>query len=385
MARQPTTSPSTWRASRPVARLLYVGLMTGTSIDGVDAAIVDISTGTPPKLIHGVTLPIPAQLRQELHELCSPGANEIDRLGRADVWLGSLLGDCVLTLLERVGLAPSAIAAIGSHGQTIRHRPRAEHGFTLQIGDPTRIAERTGITVVADVRRRDMAARGQGAPLAPAFHAELFRSQLTDRVVVNIGGIANITFLPADPGAPVLGYDTGPGNALMDAWVRRHLGHDYDAEGGWADLGAVSSDLLADMQQEPYFATAPPKSTGRELFNSRWIDNFNLGAISPVDVQRTLLELTAQTIAAEIRLVAPGGAEVILCGGGRRNLALRRCLDLTLGRPTQTTEDYDWDGDHLEAGLCAWIAAMTLTGRAANLPSVTGAAGPRLLGAIFPA
>ena len=191
--------------------------MTGTSIDGVDAAIVDISAGTPPKLIHGVTLPIPAQLRQELHELCSPGANEIDRLGRADVWLGSLLGDCVLTLLERVGLAPSAIAAIGSHGQTIRHRPRAEHGFTLQIGDPTRIAERTGITVVADVRRRDMAARGQGAPLAPAFHAELFRSELTDRVVVNIGGIANITLLPADPGAPVLGYDTGPGNAHMSA------------------------------------------------------------------------------------------------------------------------------------------------------------------------
>ena len=361
--------------------------MTGTSIDAIDAAVIDIESGTPPKLAFGATLPIPAQLRETLHRLCSPGENEIVLLGQADAALGDYLGACVLTLLDKAGIAASSIAGIGSHGQTIRHHPGSEQGFTLQIGDPSRIAEQTGITVVADIRRRDVAAGGQGAPLAPAFHEVLFRSTQRDRVVVNIGGMANITLLPATPTRPVLGYDTGPGNTLMDAWVRRHLGRDFDADGAWAAEGAVDPLLLANMLREPYFAAAPPKSTGRELFNPGWVDAHLTLPASAVDVQRTLLELSAKTIAAAIRDLAPGDHDVILCGGGRHNGFLRRRLDAAMGgsATSRTTEDYGWDGDYLEAGLCAWIAAMTLTGRTSNLPSVTGARGSRVLGAIFPA
>jgi anhydro-N-acetylmuramic acid kinase len=280
---------------------LFIGTLSGTSVDGIDAALVRFAPG--PALVASHSLKFPEDLRRELLALGVPGANEIDRLGRADVRLGRLFAQAVNGLLQHAGIAPREIAAIGSHGQTIRHRPGGEAPFTLQIGDPSIIATDTGIPVVADFRRKDMALGGQGAPLVPAFHEAVFRQPGADRVIVNIGGIANLTVLPGDAARPLLGFDTGPGNTLLDGWCRRCLNEPMDRDGAFAASGRPHPVLLAALLGDAYFKQTPPKSTGPEYFSTDWLQRHldTLGPLAPADVQATLLELTARSIAEAIR------------------------------------------------------------------------------------
>jgi anhydro-N-acetylmuramic acid kinase len=300
----------------------------------------------------------------------------------------------VAALLRETGVAAAEVAAVGAHGQTVRHRPAA--GYTWQINNPARLAEITGITVVADFRARDVAAGGQGAPLVPAFHAALFQDLFRHRVVINIGGIANITNLPPGlPGADVTGWDTGPGNGLLDAWCDRHLHEPFDRNGAWAASGVVREPLLLRLLAEPYFSAVPPKSTGRDLFNIAWLDAQQNGSERSVDVQATLLRLTAETIARDVIRHCAGASEVLICGGGARNTALMCGVAAALaaggesGRRTsfivQPTDDFGVPANQVEALAFAWLARRLLRGEPGNLPAVTGARGYRLLGAIYPA
>ena len=363
------------------ARDLFVGLMSGTSLDGVDAALVEfVSPGTA--LINTVYLPFPGALKAELHALQSPGPNELDRAARAGNELSRLYAEAVLALLAQAGIPPAAISACGCHGQTIRHRPDA--GYTLQIGNPALLAELTGISVVADFRSRDIAAGGQGAPLVPAFHAAVFGADARHRVIVNIGGIANLSDLPAR--GAVTGFDTGPGNVLLDLWVHRHLGYEHDRGGSWAKSGTVLAEVLAAMLAEPYFGRRPPKSCGRDQFNAAWLEKFPLLSSAAQDVQATLAELSARSIAGAVDRYCPQADELYVCGGGAHNLdlleRLRRSLPLCR---VDTTAALGIDPDWVEAIAFAWLAKQTLAGRAGNLPAVTGASGERVLGAIYPA
>jgi len=361
---------------------LYVGLMSGTSLDGVDAALVDLQTS--PRLIASRYAPFPDDLRNELLALNTTGPDELQRASRASVQLAAIYAEATLALLKEAGVAPAAIAAIGCHGQTVRHVPA--EGYTLQLNNPALLAERTGITVVADFRSRDIAAGGQGAPLVPAFHAACFRHASRTRVVLNIGGIANVTLLPADASLPVLGFDTGPGNLLLDAWAAKHLGKTHDAGGAWAASGKVSEVLLAAFLADPYFSSRPPKSTGRDHFNMPWLLRHAPENHRAEDVQATLAELTAQSIADAISRWCPGGMEVHACGGGAHNTDLMARLAAALkGLPLHTTEALDLHPDWVEAVAFAWLARETMKGRPGNLPAVTGALGPRVLGAIYPA
>lgn len=372
-----------------MAEALFVGLMSGTSVDGIDAALVSIPDLAPyrPRLLHARCEPMPADLRERLLAICLPGDNEIDRLGPLDVELGSRFAVAALNLLQEAGIEASSIRAIGSHGQTIRHRPSGAQPFTLQIADANVIAERTGITTVADFRRRDLAAGGQGAPLVPAFHDAVFRQPGRERLVVNIGGMANVTWLPASPSMPVSGFDTGPGNVLMDAWHERHRGLRFDRDGAWAASGRICSDLLARLMSDPYFAEPPPKSTGRERFSINWLDE-HLAAgpdLAPTDVQATLAEVTARSISDAIRTRAPD-ADVFLCGGGAHNAFLRARIAAALPDcRVGTTNALGIDPDWVEAMAFAWLAYRTLNGLPGNLPAVTGAGHPVVLGAIHPA
>ena len=282
--------------------ILYIGLMSGTSMDAVDAALVDFSS-TPPKLIATQRAPLDAGLRTALLALCVPGTNEIERMMELDARLGEIFAETTLALLKKSGVSTTDIQAIGSHGQTIRHQPGGAYPFSLQIGNPALIAERTGITTVADFRRADIAAGGQGAPLVPAFHNVVLRSAEHDRVIVNIGGIANITVLPKDAKQPVTGFDTGPGNVLLDAWAERHLGKRMDEDGCFAASGKLHEKLLHTLLSDKYFSLAPPKSTGREHFNIAWLDAVlkNYSSVAAQDVQATLCELTAASIAVAIQ------------------------------------------------------------------------------------
>jgi len=360
---------------------LFVGLMSGTSLDGVDAALVGFASSRP-ELLDTAYLPLPAPLKAELHALQAPGANELDRAARAGNALTRLYAETVLALLGRAGIAPAAIRAIGCHGQTIRHRPDA--GYTLQLGNPALLAELTGISVAADFRSRDVAAGGQGAPLVPAFHAAVFGSDARHRVVVNIGGIANLTDLPAH--GAVTGFDTGPGNVLLDLWIRRHLGKDQDDAGAWAQGGTVLAGPLAAMLAEPYFALRPPKSCGRELFNAAWLEKFPLGQAAPQDVETTLAELSARSIANAVAQYCPQAHELYVCGGGAHNLCLIERLRRNLPQcRIASTSDLGIDPDWVEAVAFAWLAKLRLDGKPGNLPGVTGAAGARVLGAIYPA
>ncbi len=360
---------------------LYVGLMSGTSIDGVDGVVADF--GVPPcRTLAHVHVGFEAALRDELTALQRKGADELRRSALAANGLMDACATAVSALLTAAGLEPSRIAAIGVHGQTIRHRP--DQGFTTQLANPARLAEATGITVVADFRSRDVAAGGQGAPLVPAFHAALFRMADRHRVVVNIGGIANITDLPAS--GSVHGFDTGPGNTLLDAWCERHTGQRFDPEGAWAARGNVIAALLGDMQADPYFDHPPPKSTGRDHFNLRWLQRFLTASPAPTDVQRTLTALTTQTIADAIVKHCVGATEVLVCGGGAHNLTLMRDLAAALHpRTVATTAALGVPVDEVEALAFAWLAREALAGRPGNLPAVTGARGLRVLGAIYPA
>jgi anhydro-N-acetylmuramic acid kinase len=363
------------------ARDLFVGLMSGTSLDGVDAALVEFAPPRP-ALINTAYLPLPHALKAELHALQIPGPNELDRAAKAGNELSRLYADAVLALLRQADMSPAAIRACGCHGQTIRHRPDA--GYTLQIGNPALLAELTGISVIADFRSRDVAAGGQGAPLAPAFHAAVFGCETAHRVIVNIGGIANLTDLPAQ--GAVTGFDTGPGNVLLDLWIQRHLGKDHDHAGAWAQGGTVLPAPLAAMRAEPYFARRPPKSCGRDLFNAGWLKKFSLGQAAPQDVQATLAELSASSIADAIEQYCPQADELYVCGGGAHNLCVIERLRRNLPRcQIATTAALGIDPDWVEAIAFAWLAKQTLEGKPGNLAAVTGAGGGRVLGAIYPA
>ena len=365
---------------------LFVGTLSGTSVDGIDAALVRF--GARPELIATHSLEFPTELKAELLALGRPGDNEIDRLGRADVALGRLFAHAVNGLLAKTGVTARDVRAVGSHGQTIRHRPGFDPAFTLQIGDPNVIATETGIAVVADFRRKDLALGGQGAPLVPAFHEAVFRTKENDRGVVNIGGIANLTALPADPSAPVLGFDTGPGNTLLDARARRVLGTPMDRDGAFAAGGRVVPELLRAMLAEPYFAQPAPKSTGPEQFSTAWLETHLAGLAEPPsdsDVQATLVVLTARSIADAIRALPLGAApEVFVCGGGARNPVLMRALRGELpGSEVATTDALGVGGDWVEAMAFAWLARQRVLGLSGNCPRVTGASRAAVLGAVF--
>jgi anhydro-N-acetylmuramic acid kinase len=363
------------------ARNLFVGLMSGTSLDGVDAALVEFAPPGP-ALIDTVYLPLPDALKTELHALQTPGPNELDRAARAGNELARLYAEVALALLQKTGTSPAAIRACGCHGQTIRHRPDA--GYTLQISNPALLAELTGISVVADFRSRDVAAGGQGAPLVPAFHAAVFGSDAAHRVIVNIGGIANLTDLPAH--GEVKGFDTGPGNVLLDLWIQRHLGKPHDHGGAWAQGGTVLAESLAAMLAEPYFARRPPKSCGRDLFNAAWLEKFSMRRAAPQDVEATLAELSARSIADAVDRYCPRADELYVCGGGAHNLAVIERLRRNLPQcRIATTSALGMDPDWVEAIAFAWLAKQTLDGRPGNLAAVTGAGGERVLGAIYPA
>ena len=361
----------------------YVGVMTGTSVDGLDVAVVDITTDAP-RIAAAATVPLPPDLAADLVALASPGTDGVDRVGAADAELGEFIGKAVLDCLESWNIPPKDVRAIGCHGQTIRHRPDAVPAFTVQIGDPNRVAEITGIDTVADLRRRDIAAGGEGAPLTPLFHAAMFRLSQRHRVVVNIGGIANATMLAAGSDS-IVGFDTGPGNALLDAWTRHCMGEPFDRDGAWASSGTVAPGLMRELQADPFIRRAPPKSTGKEVYNLDYVIRATAGLdLAPESIQATLAEFTAWSIAGAIERWGPGPGDVVACGGGRHNPMLMQHLATKLHRyRVLATDELGIDGDALEAAAFAWFAHRTLTGQPGNVPAVTGARGPRVLGTTY--
>lgn len=359
-------------------------------MDAIDAVLVRID---PARLqvvrIH--SLEYPPSLRRRLDRLVQNDGTP-DEVGRLDRLIGEAFAQCALEAVEQAGLAAHEVQAIGSHGQTVRHAPEGPEGFTLQLGDPNIIAERTGITTVGDFRRRDIAAGGQGAPLAPAFHAWFFGAPDQARALLNLGGIANLTLIPCTSGtgetseAALEGFDTGPANALLDTWHQMHRGAPFDRNGLWARSGTIQPALLQDMLADPYFQRVPPKSTGREYFSSDWLETHlqRIPNLQPVDVQRTLLELTARSVTRAFNALPQ--ADLYLCGGGARNAFLvERLRALMPERNVKTTGDIGLEPEAVEGAAFAWLAKQTLEGKPGNLPASTGAAGPRVLGAVYPA
>ncbi len=360
---------------------LFIGIMSGTSLDGVDAALVEIEEQRS-RLLGTHFLPYPADLRASLLALQHPTENELQITAQIANRLSELYAESVNELLKKSDLHVNQIAAIGNHGQTIRHRP--ELGFTLQIGNNALLAELTGITVVGDFRSRDIAAGGQGAPLVPAFHQAMFANPQKNRMVVNIGGIANITYLAKN--GDILGFDSGPGNMLIDFWTALRLGKPYDADGAWAATGVVLDSLLFDMLAEPYFALPPPKSTGRDLFNENWLKQHLLYPhLRSQDVARTLVALTAHSIFHAIKTTCDDLDEIYLCGGGAHNSLLVQDLKTLFGDKisVEKTDALGISADWVEAMCFAWLAKQTLAHIPTNLPVVTGAKGQRILGAIY--
>ena len=369
---------------------MYIGIMSGTSMDGIDL----VATTFDPLQLHAtLTVPFPDDLREELLALSQPGDNEIERMGTADVAFARLIGESVLQLIEENQLNKDDIVAIGNHGQTIRHRPHL--GFSLQIGDPNLIAEIAGIPVVSDFRRRDLAAGGQGAPLVPAFHQALFQHPTINRIILNLGGIANISVLPAGEPTQVYGYDTGPANVLMDAWCKRHTGQNYDENGAWAANGNAIAALIEIMQRHDYFAKKPPKSTGREDFNLEWLDHqlddwrnqadYNANEDLPENIQASLLKLTVRPIKKAVARCGLNGGELYVCGGGAFNSSLIEQLRWRLGKHNWTIQNTDALGlspTWVEATAFAWLAKQRIEQLPANLPAVTGASGLRILGTV---
>lgn len=366
---------------------LYIGLMSGTSVNGIDAVLVDLKSQQP-LLMGTYQHPIPAEIKKRIFKIFeTPASLSLLELGALDNEIGKLFASSALLLLEKYRYTVSDIRAIGCHGQTIFHHPNPPSPVTIQLGNPHLIAEITGITTVADFRRRDLAAGGQGAPLAPLFHEALWRSSKENKVILNIGGIANITILPADAKKKLLGFDTGPGNALLDTWIRQHQKQSYDDEGNWALTGKVDKNLLEILLREPYFQLAPPKSTGKELFNLTWLRKKlkeRKTALSPNDVQATLLELTAETIRRAISFHAEADASIYVCGGGVYNKALLFALAQKLfPRAVLSTEDLHLAPLWVEATTFAWLAKMALMQEPLNVSSVTGAKHLLVLGCVF--
>lgn len=364
---------------------IYIGVMSGTSLDGIDVAAVRIDEKL--SFIKAQCFTIPEKVRQDILGLTQPADNEIEKLGRLDIELGHLFADSINQFLQSAPFDTRQIVAVGCHGQTVRHRPEA--GFTLQIGDPNTIAETTKLTVTADFRRRDIAAGGQGAPLVPAFHNNVFRSADKNRIILNIGGMSNITLLPADNSKAVTGYDTGPGNILLDAWINKDCGASYDKAGQWAASGQVNQELLQQLLSLPFFTEAPPKSTGREQFHLDWLEQVIHNShqhVSAVDIQATLLELTAQSIAAAINAENLTKPELYICGGGvHNNVLTARLSSLVKHSHIGTTEELGLHPDWVEAAAFGWLAHQTIKHLPGNLPSVTGAAQERILGGIYQA
>jgi anhydro-N-acetylmuramic acid kinase len=361
---------------------IFLGLISGTSMDAIDAALVDFGS-SPLQIIATSATPFEPALKQRVSALIeNAGQVALDEIGQIDVELGRAFAHAALALMKSAGIRADQVAAIGSHGQTLRHRPDLGTPFTWQVGDPNTLTEMTGVVVVADFRRRDVAAGGQGAPLLPVFHDQVFRSANEDRVIANLGGIANITILAGD--RAVTGFDTGPANRLLDAWIALNQGKEFDADGAWAATGQVDETLLRLLLDEPYLQLAPPKSTGRELFNLGWLQN-KLGLFSrePRDVQATLQQFTARTVADAVRRCAPGAA-LYACGGGAHNARLMSELAALLapGRVASTAA-LGLDPDYVEAVAFAWFAARTLEGLTSSAGSVTGARGARILGGIY--
>lgn len=361
----------------------YIGLMSGTSLDAIDAVLVSFEASSPRLLAH-YSLSLDAALRQSLESLQQPGDDELNKLAQLDIKLARLFSEAVSGLLAEAGCKAEEIIAIGSHGQTVRHIPEGDYRTTYQIGDPNLIAELTGITTVADFRRRDMAAGGQGAPLVPAFHNQVFRKPGLNRVIVNIGGIANLTILPADEEEAVIGFDTGPGNGLMDAWIFKHRGQQYDQDGEWAASGELMPDLLEKLLTDPYFKLPAPKSTGKEYFHLNWLEKQLPPKAKAEDVQATLCELTAISINNAIQQTAPASDEIYICGGGMHNQQLiKRLEELSAPIMVTSTQSLGIAPDWVEAICFAWLAKQTLHQQPGNLPSVTGASRNVILGGIF--
>lgn len=364
---------------------LFIGVMTGSSLDGVDVALVELD-GQKCKVIATHFLPYDADTKDALLALHFPAANEIELSAICANKLALHYTDAINTLLKDTSYSHEQIAAIGCHGQTIRHCPQKVDGigYTSQIGNHALLAERTNITVIGDFRTRDIAAGGQGAPLVPAFHKAVFGEQSKNRAIINIGGIANITYLPQS--GDIIGFDSGPGNMLLDTWTKLNLDKDYDANGGWATTGAVHEGCLRSMLNEPYFALKPPKSTGRDLFNVGWLKHHIADINCPAaDIARTLVRLSAQTIQQSIDEYCPALDEIYLCGGGAHNQLLVSELKALLPEvDIASTNALGVDSDWVEAVAFAWLAKQTLDNVTSNLPAVTGAVGPRILGAIYP-
>ncbi|RYX92827.1 MAG: anhydro-N-acetylmuramic acid kinase [Comamonadaceae bacterium] len=375
----------------------YIGLMSGTSLDGADGVLVDFS-GDGPQVVAAASQPFDDVFRAELLALNSPTHNELHRAALAGNQVAAVYARVVKGLLDKaatLGIGNKDIRAIGAHGQTVRHQPQrisaepAGVGYTLQLNNPSLLAELTGIDVVADFRSRDVAAGGQGAPLVPAFHQGVFGRADAAVAVLNLGGISNVSILPATAsGAPVLGFDCGPGNALMDAWCQRHTGKPFDQAGAWAASGHLVPELLASLLDEPYFSQPPPKSTGRDLFSLAWlfqkVEPF--ADAKPEDIQHTLAEFTVQSCAMAVDRHAAGSRELIVCGGGAFNVHVLKRLQAALPVLKVTTSDaHGLPPLEVEAAAFAWLARQTVRRLPGNLPGVTGAAGLRVLGAIYPA
>ena len=381
---------STQNADHLVTERHFIGLMSGTSLDGVDAVLMrqpDPSSSRMHIVGHHF-VGMPQTLRLEFLALQSPQANELHRSQIASQALIEVYTAAIAGLLQKTGMDPAQITAIGAHGQTIRHQPGS--GYSVQLNAPHALAEATGVTVVSDFRQRDIAAGGQGAPLVPVFHASMFNQarQKGGCIIANIGGMANLTYLPP-PGseARVIGFDCGPGNVLMDAWIEVHTGERFDRDGGFAALGKVNETLLQQLLSHEFFSAPPPKSCGREQFNLEWIrQQAEPYGLSPEDVQATLLTFSARTLADAVRRHCGPAVELLVCGGGAYNAELLKALSVELPNMTvDTTARYDLDPSHIEAAAFAWLAQRTLDGQPGNLSAVTGAAGPRILGNITPA
>lgn len=381
---------------------LYIGLMSGTSLDGIDAALVDFIDNKV-CLVEFEYLPLSAEIQSTIQRLSKPDALiSLKEYGTMDARLGHLFAEAVNTLLAKADVPTSSINAIGSHGLTVYHAPDIrlpgiaklsqpvekqcdQFPFSLQIGDPNIIAELTGITTVADFRRRDIAAKGQGAPLVPAFHQAVFQHPDEHRCIVNIGGIANITVLPKHQSADIIGFDTGPGNTLMDLWIKLQQNQLYDKNGAWAQSGKIDHDLIALLKQDAYFNAAPPKSTGKEYFSLPWIyQYFDAFSYKAEDVQASLCFLTAITICEAIKKYAPATERVLICGGGIHNDCLLKLIRQNMNCPVESTEHYGLHPDHVEAMAFAWLARQTLNKLPGNLKEVTGALNSAILGGIYP-
>jgi anhydro-N-acetylmuramic acid kinase len=360
--------------------------MSGTSMDAIDASLVRIQDSEL-EVIQYRQVPLAKDLQLKLKSVSM--TSSLEEISELDVIMGNLFAEAALKIIEAGGLSPENVNAIGSHGQTILHLPHELHPRTLQIGDANIIAYQTGITTVADFRRMDIAAGGVGAPLAPVFHHWFFQNEESERIILNLGGMANITILPASKTKGFTGFDTGPGNALMDDWVQRHLNHDFDRDGQWAMLGQCHQKLLSILFDESYFAMPPPKSTGRDFFNLQWLDSKLSQSnedIAPNDVQATLLELSAISIRNAIQRHAPDCQEILVCGGGVHNKTMmRRLRELHPTLDICSTEKYDLDPDAVEAVAFAWLAKRRTENQSGNLTSVTGADDQVLLGAIYQA